>query len=205
MQWCYARCEALAAPSITEGFGLPVAEALLAGCRSSVRIYPAYREVGDGHCRFVTLRKNAEEALAEAIVATLRNQRRRPISLPQFSRFAPCEAVRRSLSRARSVWRARFRTPGFPLRSRQQRQKGNLYETERSQSALQCREDEHGRPEWLRIGASIPKLSQSIAQRSGRRSRRELFRRAIAFCEISADFLTCAVGIIAAYFFFIFR
>src|ERR1700689_3988461 len=33
LQWCYGRCEALVTLSITEGFGLPVAEALLAGCR----------------------------------------------------------------------------------------------------------------------------------------------------------------------------
>ena len=85
LQWCYARCEALAAPSMTEGFGLPVAEALLAGCRVVCSDIPAHREVGDGHCRFVALRKNAEEALAEAIVATLREQAKPPISLPQFS------------------------------------------------------------------------------------------------------------------------
>jgi glycosyltransferase involved in cell wall biosynthesis len=85
LQWCYARCEALAAPSITEGFGLPVAEGLLAGCRIVCSDIPAHREVGDGHCHFVTLRNNAEEALAEAIAATLREPAKGPITLPQFS------------------------------------------------------------------------------------------------------------------------
>ena len=85
LQWCYARCEALAAPSTTEGFGLPVAEALLAGCRVICSDIPAHREVGDGHCRFVALRKNAEEALAEVIAATLHEPVKAPISLPQFS------------------------------------------------------------------------------------------------------------------------
>jgi glycosyltransferase involved in cell wall biosynthesis len=85
LQWCYARCEALAAPSITEGFGLPVAEALLAGCRVVCSDIPAHREVGDGHCRFVALRKNAEDALAEAIVSTIQDPAKTPISLPQFS------------------------------------------------------------------------------------------------------------------------
>ncbi len=85
LQWCYARCEALVAPSMTEGFGLPVAEALLAGCRVICSDIPAHREVGDGHCRFVALRKNAEQALAEAIVATLREPVKAQISLPQFS------------------------------------------------------------------------------------------------------------------------
>jgi glycosyltransferase involved in cell wall biosynthesis len=85
LQWCYARCEALVAPSMTEGFGLPVAEALLVGCRVVCSDIPAHREVGDGHCRFVALRKNAEEMLAEAIAATLREPAKAPILLPQFS------------------------------------------------------------------------------------------------------------------------
>ena len=85
LQWCYARCEALAAPSITEGFGLPVAEALLAGCRVVCSDIPAHREVGDGHCRFVALQRNAEDALLEAIACTLQDPVKAPISLPQFS------------------------------------------------------------------------------------------------------------------------
>ena len=71
LQWCYARCEALVAPSRTEGFGLPVAEALLAGCRVICSDIPAFREVGAEHCRFVALGTDAEEALAEGIVVTL--------------------------------------------------------------------------------------------------------------------------------------
>ena len=85
LQWCYARCEALVAPSITEGFGLPVAEALLAGCRVVCSDIPAHREVGDGHCRFVALQRNAEDALLEAIASTLQDPVKAPISLPQFS------------------------------------------------------------------------------------------------------------------------
>jgi glycosyltransferase involved in cell wall biosynthesis len=85
LQWCYGRCEALVTPSITEGFGLPVAEALLAGCRVVCSDIPAFREVGGDHCRFVALRGDTEEALAEAIVATLQQPAKTPISLPQFS------------------------------------------------------------------------------------------------------------------------
>jgi glycosyltransferase involved in cell wall biosynthesis len=85
LQWCYAQCETLAAPSITEGFGLPVAEALLAGCRVVCSDIPAHREVGDGHCRFVALQRNAEDALLEAIASILQDPVKAPISLPQFS------------------------------------------------------------------------------------------------------------------------
>jgi glycosyltransferase involved in cell wall biosynthesis len=70
---------------MTEGFGLPVAEALLAGCRVVCSDIPAHREVGNGQCRFVALRRDAEEALARAISATLREPKKAPMPLPQFS------------------------------------------------------------------------------------------------------------------------
>ena len=130
LQWCYARCEALAAPSMTEGFGLPVVEALLAGCRVICSDIPAHREVGDGHCRFVALRKNAEEALAEAIVATLRDPAKAPITFPQFSSSLLAkeyiDLYRRLIASA-----ALRQNVSFPASSRQ-RQKGNLYESTRT-------------------------------------------------------------------------
>src|SRR6185437_1220432 len=85
LQWCYTRCEVVVAPSLTEGFGLPVAEALLAGCRIVCSDIPAHREVADGQCRFVALGRDAELRLAEAIVETLKNSKGNPAALPHFS------------------------------------------------------------------------------------------------------------------------
>jgi glycosyltransferase involved in cell wall biosynthesis len=85
LQWCYTHCEMLAVPSRTEGFGLPVAEALLAGCRVVCSDIPAFREVGGDYCRFVSLKHDAVDELGHAIVATLRQPRQAPIALPQFS------------------------------------------------------------------------------------------------------------------------
>jgi glycosyltransferase involved in cell wall biosynthesis len=85
LQWCYGRCEALVTPSITEGFGLPVAEALMAGCRVVCSDIPAFREVGGDYCRFVPLGGDEEGMLADAIVTTLQQPAKAPISLPQFS------------------------------------------------------------------------------------------------------------------------
>jgi glycosyltransferase involved in cell wall biosynthesis len=85
LQWCYTRCEAVVSPSMTEGFGLPIAEALLVGCRVVCSDIPAFREVGDGQCRFVALEKNAEEVLAAAIAAALNEPKGLPRSLQQFS------------------------------------------------------------------------------------------------------------------------
>ena len=85
LQWCYMQCQAVVSPSTVEGFGLPIAEALLAGCRIVCSDIPAYREVGDGHCRFVALEKNAEKMLASAIVASLQEPKGLPRTLQQFS------------------------------------------------------------------------------------------------------------------------
>jgi len=85
LQWCYRNCELLIAPSETEGFGLPVAEALLAGCRVVCSDIPAFREIDQEHCRFIARGAGAEERFADGIVASLRQPRATAISLPQFS------------------------------------------------------------------------------------------------------------------------
>jgi glycosyltransferase involved in cell wall biosynthesis len=85
LQWCYRNCELLLAPSIVEGFGLPIAEALLAGCRVVCSDIPAFREVGAEHCRFVPLGNGAEADFAEAIRDILKEPRPLPCALPQLS------------------------------------------------------------------------------------------------------------------------
>jgi glycosyltransferase involved in cell wall biosynthesis len=85
LQWCYTHCEALVAPSETEGFGLPVAEALLAGCRVICSDIPSFREIDEERCRFVALGPGAEQRFAEAIVASLKQPPTPPIFLSQFS------------------------------------------------------------------------------------------------------------------------
>jgi glycosyltransferase involved in cell wall biosynthesis len=85
LQWCYRNCEALVAPSLTEGFGLPVAEGRLSGCRIVCSDIPAHREIGDASCRFVALRDHASQTLAAAIADSLDEPKSEPIALPQFS------------------------------------------------------------------------------------------------------------------------
>jgi glycosyltransferase involved in cell wall biosynthesis len=85
LRWCYLQCEACISPSTVEGFGLPVAEALLAGCRMVCSDIPAYREVGNEQCLFVPLGKDTEEMLAAAIVAALKKPKQPPAFLRQFS------------------------------------------------------------------------------------------------------------------------
>lgn len=85
LQWCYVKCQALCAPSATEGFGAPVVEALLAGCRVVCSDIPAFREVADSHCRFVALDKNAVEGLENALDAAMKSPAQEPVQFPQCS------------------------------------------------------------------------------------------------------------------------
>ncbi len=71
LQWCYRHCTLLLAPSLLEGFGLPVAEALLNGCPVVCSDIPPFRELGSqlgkDRCRYVSLEGEAELGFAAAI------------------------------------------------------------------------------------------------------------------------------------------
>jgi glycosyltransferase involved in cell wall biosynthesis len=85
LQWCYLHCEAVVLPSETEGFGLPVAEALLAGCRVVCSDIPAFREVGEAHCEYIAFGVDAEAALAAGIGAALHKPVKEPVRFPRLS------------------------------------------------------------------------------------------------------------------------
>ena len=84
LQWCYTRCEALVVPSKAEGFGLPVAEALLVGCRVLCSDIASLREIGGTHCHYVALGIDEEETLADAIRIILEEPPKGPVSLPHL-------------------------------------------------------------------------------------------------------------------------
>ncbi len=67
LQWCYGHCELLLAPSIIEGFGLPVVEAMVQQCRVVCSDIPAFREVGGAYCHYAKLQPSAEDAFVRAI------------------------------------------------------------------------------------------------------------------------------------------
>jgi glycosyltransferase involved in cell wall biosynthesis len=85
LQWCYARCGVLVVPSKAEGFGLPVAEALLVGCRVVCSDIAALREIGGTHCHYIALGTDEEEVLATAILRALDEPPKEPVSLPHLS------------------------------------------------------------------------------------------------------------------------
>jgi glycosyltransferase involved in cell wall biosynthesis len=85
LQWCYRNSQLLLAPSLAEGFGLPVAEALLAGCPVICSDIPAFRELGGDRCLYIPLNAAAEQAFADAVCATTQQGTCRPIALPQLT------------------------------------------------------------------------------------------------------------------------
>jgi glycosyltransferase involved in cell wall biosynthesis len=92
LTWCYRHSELLLAPSIVEGFGLPVLEAQLAGCRVVCSDIPAFREVASPGCRFVSLGPEAEQNFVLAIAETLRT--RPPHAVAPSHLSLPAIAVR---------------------------------------------------------------------------------------------------------------
>lgn len=80
LRWCYQSCDLLLAPSSTEGFGAPVAEALLAGARVVCSDIPAFREVGGEACHYVSWTEDPVNRYVETIRDVLATARDRGIS-----------------------------------------------------------------------------------------------------------------------------
>jgi glycosyltransferase involved in cell wall biosynthesis len=92
LHWCYAHCELLLAPSIVEGFGLPIVEATMHQCRIVCSDIPAFREVGGSSCRYVSLSSPAEDAFVLATAMELKTIRFRAPSTDRFSTIRVAEA-----------------------------------------------------------------------------------------------------------------
>jgi len=92
LHWCYRHCAAVIAPSSIEGFGLPVAEARMAGCRIVCSDIPAFRELASASVRFVGLQGDAESGLCRAVEEVLCEPRPMPEGLPELSVNTVAEA-----------------------------------------------------------------------------------------------------------------
>jgi glycosyltransferase involved in cell wall biosynthesis len=86
LTWLYKSCDLLLAPSLTEGFGLPVVEGLLCGSRVVCSDIPTFREIGGEACHYFDLKPGRDVlALAMAICDALRTPRRVSENLDRFS------------------------------------------------------------------------------------------------------------------------
>lgn len=85
LRWCYQRSDLLLATSSIEGFGLPVAEALLAGCPVVCSDIAAFRELNPGTLILVDLEDLPVEHFACAMRAIRSRHRCKPQPLPHLS------------------------------------------------------------------------------------------------------------------------
>jgi glycosyltransferase involved in cell wall biosynthesis len=86
LKWLYENCDLLVAPSSTEGFGLPVLEALLCGSRVVCSDISAFREIAGEACEYFDLSaESASLALKVAICRALEGPAR---PLPQLEKFS---------------------------------------------------------------------------------------------------------------------
>jgi glycosyltransferase involved in cell wall biosynthesis len=85
LEWCYKHCELLLAPSLIEGFGLPIVEAMFHHCRVVCSDIPAFREVGGSYCHYVPLEPCAEDAFVRATREALSTLRFRTPTIDRYS------------------------------------------------------------------------------------------------------------------------
>ncbi len=85
LEWCYKHCELLLAPSLIEGFGLPVVEAMFHHCRVVCSDIPAFREVGGSYCHYVPLEPSPEDAFVRATREALTTLRFRTPTVDRYS------------------------------------------------------------------------------------------------------------------------
>ena len=83
LKHCYGKARAVILPSLAEGFGLPVVEALSLGCRVWASDIPVLREVGGGYCLYFDL--GSPQSLTELIIKDERGELEEPSrSLAEF-------------------------------------------------------------------------------------------------------------------------
>jgi glycosyltransferase involved in cell wall biosynthesis len=85
LEWCYQHCELLLAPSLIEGFGLPIVEAMFHHCRVVCSDIPAFREVGGSYCHYVPLEPSPEVAFVRATRDALATLRFRTPTVDRYS------------------------------------------------------------------------------------------------------------------------
>lgn len=71
LRWLYENCQLFVMPSSTEGFCIPLVEAISLSCSIVCSEIPIFRELGLGESTFFDLTNNPIEHLVDAIVETL--------------------------------------------------------------------------------------------------------------------------------------
>lgn len=97
LRYCYRHTKALVFPSIVEGFGLPIVEALHFGLRVLASNTPIHREVGGEFCRYFDLSNAASLA---AMIDTAESQGIPPVrNVAEFKTVTWSESCRELIER----------------------------------------------------------------------------------------------------------
>lgn len=75
LRWLYQNCELFVIPSSTEGFCLPLAEALYLSCKVVCSDIPIFKEIGSLNCTYFNLQGKPVENLSQAIIQCLEHPR----------------------------------------------------------------------------------------------------------------------------------
>ena len=95
MNWCYRNCELLLAPSILEGFGLPIVEGRSPAAASSAPTSLLFVETGGLRLQVCDARARLRKDFAAAAVASLGERRPLPVHLTRFSSAVVAEQYAR--------------------------------------------------------------------------------------------------------------
>ena len=86
LRWLYEHCEVFVIPSSTEGFCLPLAEALLLSCKVVCSDIPIFREIGSSTCTYFHLHESETQSLESAILQSIAQADRRASPDHRFSK-----------------------------------------------------------------------------------------------------------------------
>jgi glycosyltransferase involved in cell wall biosynthesis len=103
LQWCYGHCELLLAPSVIEGFGLPIVEAMYHGCRVVCSDIPVFQEVGGSYCHYASLQPPAEKTFVDAASRALQGSPPPPGGTDRFSGKQVAESYLQLYTRLRTL------------------------------------------------------------------------------------------------------
>jgi glycosyltransferase involved in cell wall biosynthesis len=84
LSWLYQKCQSFIMPSSTEGFCLPLAEAMHLSCKVVCSDIPIFREIGSVECVYFSLQDNPIGNLAQAIAQVIQQ----PSMVSKSARFS---------------------------------------------------------------------------------------------------------------------
>jgi glycosyltransferase involved in cell wall biosynthesis len=113
LQWLYQNCTLFIVTSSTEGFCLPLVEAMACGCKIICSDIPTLREIGAMNCEFFPLSASPYDAIVQAAVTAMSAVRTDP-SFDFLQAFAPSIVCKQYLNIYRGLLESTRKPDGNP-------------------------------------------------------------------------------------------